>query len=430
MPSSSAPSSGAVKAKLLRRAQAVARLRHPNLVRLLPLPGGAGLAPVLDDARRLADFTLPAGTFKRFELEQVVRFLLDVLSGLCALHELTSDGVAFVHGDVSPQNIYIGEHGSARLVPLLNQHLLPEAAVPASGYVAPELLLGDAADVRADVFSVGAMLWEALAGRRLFADSAPAAVLARAVGGKIERLHAPPNERWAAPLCAVAARAISAVPSRRYASALELQNAIAQAAGERLRRTHDGSWQDEAPTPVVQPRLHYAALRSHTPPATSLDIALPSESPEPQPPPEARDEPAGSGRSRAALLLGLTTIGVAAAAIWHQGQPLNGAATAGRPLAGAPLPAPPKASALPAPSAAPSAAAPSAAAPSAAAPSAAAPSAAAPSAAAPSAAAPSAGPPLPATPSGSAQRPAAPSAPRRATVPRRPKAAPDADYGI
>src|SRR5690349_23863705 len=89
---------------------------------MLPLPGGAGLAPVLGNARRLADFTLPAGTFKRFDLEQVVRLLLDVLSGLGTLHEVVTDGQAFVHGDVSPQNIYVDEHGTARLVPRLNAH--------------------------------------------------------------------------------------------------------------------------------------------------------------------------------------------------------------------------------------------------------------------------------------------------------------------
>src|SRR5882672_12322947 len=93
----SPPPSGAAKARLLRRAQAVARLRHPNLVRMLPLPGGAGLSPVIGSARRLADFTLPAGTFKRFDLEQVVRLFLDVLSGLAALHEVASDGELFVH---------------------------------------------------------------------------------------------------------------------------------------------------------------------------------------------------------------------------------------------------------------------------------------------------------------------------------------------
>ena len=52
---------------------------------MLPLPGGAGLAPVLNDARRLADFTLPAGTFKRITVkilrdEKVLATLITVRS--------------------------------------------------------------------------------------------------------------------------------------------------------------------------------------------------------------------------------------------------------------------------------------------------------------------------------------------------------------
>src|ERR1041384_2008381 len=151
---SSLPPSGSAKARLERRSQAVARLRHPNLVRMLPLPGGAGLQPLVGEARRLADFTLPAGTFKRFDLEQVVRLLLDVLSGLTALHEVVTDGEGFVHGEVCPQHVYVDEHGTARLVPLLSSHLTGSSRPEHTGYLAPERLARARLDARADVFSV------------------------------------------------------------------------------------------------------------------------------------------------------------------------------------------------------------------------------------------------------------------------------------
>ncbi len=266
----SAPPSGAEKARLLRHTQAVARLRHPNLVRMLPLPGGAGLSPILGDAHRLSDFTLPAGTFKRFDLEQVVRLLLDVLSGLSALHEVVTDGQAFVHGQVSPQNIYVDEHGTARLVPLMNGHSASLRAEH-SGYVAPERLLGATPDVRADVFSVGVMLWEALAGKRLFPDPSPAGVLAR----QAPPIRLGPRTRWAQPLCAIAERAISAEPRHRFQSALELSNAIAAAAATQLSRVDGDAWQEEAPTPVFQPRMHLATLRASTPEPSVRDVAPP-----------------------------------------------------------------------------------------------------------------------------------------------------------
>lgn len=261
---SSPPPSGAEKARLLRRTQAVARLRHPNLVRMLPLPGGAGLSPILGDAKRLSDFTLPAGTFKRFDLEQVVRLLLDVLSGLGALHEVVVDGQAFGHGEVCPQNIYIDEHGTARLVPLMNGHLLSGAKPEHTGYAAPERLNGPSWDARADVFSVGAMLWEALSGQRLHAETMT----------KAPQIQLGPRTRWAQPLCAIAERAIAQDPARRFSNALEMSHAIATAAAKQLARVNVDAWQEEAPTPVFQPQLHL--LRASTPPPAVVSIAPPA----------------------------------------------------------------------------------------------------------------------------------------------------------
>jgi hypothetical protein len=302
----SPPPSGADMARVLRRSQAVARLRHPNLVRMLPLPGGAGLSPVLGNARRLADFTLPAGTFKRFDLEQVVRLLLDVLSGLAALHEVVTDGQAFVHGHVSPQHIYIDEHGTARLVPLLSG-----AKIEDIGYTAPERLVAGAADARADVFSVGVMLWEALAGKRLFPQG-----LRSSQNIKPPPIRLSPDARWALPLCALAERSIALDPGVRFDSALALSNALAAAAAPQLSRVDTDAWQEEAPTPVFQPRLHLATLRASTPPPSVITIA-----PVPVPVPvstapslAAPDSPApASGRRGRAALVGVALLAIGAA---------------------------------------------------------------------------------------------------------------------
>ncbi len=255
--------------------QAVARLRHPNLARMLPLPGGAGLQPILGEAHKLSDFTLPAGTFKRFDLEQIVRLLLDVLAGLSALHEVVSDDEAFVHGEVCPRNVYVDEHGTARLVPLLNVHSAPTKAT-ASGYAAPERLLGSVPDARVDTFSVGVMLWEALAGARLFPDPSLPAVLAR----QAPPIRLGPRTAWAQRLCPIAERAIAFDPTARFQTAHELSNAIAAAAAQQLSRVDADAWQEEAPTPVFQPRLHLASLRASSP-SLSAFSAAPSAAPTP-----------------------------------------------------------------------------------------------------------------------------------------------------
>jgi len=303
----------------------VAELRHPNLLRMMPMPGGAGFSPAVEGATKLHDFMLPRGTFRRFELERVVRLLLDVLSGLEALHRLRlEDGAAFVHGEVSPQTIYLDEQGAARLVPLLGAHVIPSWRPVATGYVAPERLLGDTLDVRADIFSIGVLLWEALSGKQLFPDASADEALARLLGGNIPLAKVPPESAWAQPLCAIAARAISVSPAARYAGAAELRLAMMEAVGAKLT-AFAADWPDEAPTPVLQPRLHLPKLRASTPPPSVLSLSptpasslTPVASPvqlTPQlvaaPPPAAISSEPAPPRPRRALAW-LATFGVAA----------------------------------------------------------------------------------------------------------------------
>lgn len=271
-------SQAATKAGLLRRAQLVAQLQHPNLTRLLPLPGGAGLTPVLKGLQRLGDFASTDGPFGRLQLEHSLQLLLDVLTGLGALHELTFAGEGFVHGAVSPTQICIDGHGSGRLIPLLSSHVMTTLAPQSTGYAAPELLLGGNVDRRADLFSVGVLLWEALAGQRLFTDVSPAAVLARCSSDSLPGLVPPVHAEWARPLCAVAARALSIEAADRFDSAGAFSGAIIAAAGPRLISKLGESWQDEAPTLVPRRGTHVPPLppppprRSFTPPGVTIEL--------------------------------------------------------------------------------------------------------------------------------------------------------------
>lgn len=163
---------------------------------MLPVPGGAGYTPVANQGRRLAQ---GASEGQAPELVQLVSYLIDVLAGLSVLHDDVEGGRRFVHGEVSPEHILIGDDGVARLVPILSRHVLLVGPSP-NGYGAPELLLGEAPDFRADLFSVGVMLWEALAGARLFTDPSGTAVLARLEREKLRPPPVPSAHPWAAPL--------------------------------------------------------------------------------------------------------------------------------------------------------------------------------------------------------------------------------------
>lgn len=270
---------------------------------MLPMPGGAGLAPILTHGRRLSDFT-PAGTFKRFELRQVVRLLLDVLSGLSVLHEDVEDGVGFVHGDVSPRNIFLDNDGTARLVPVLSRHWQVEAPLPANGYAAPEFLLSAHVDARADLFSVGVMLGEAITGKPLFPEPALDVVIARLLGGKLLPILPSPENAWAMPLCAIVERAISPYPELRYRSAIELSNALGAAMAHKLAAPEPDAWQGDAPTLFLATRPANPAGRRLTPLSSVLDLASPQEATRP------RMKPAAPKRAWL-IPLGAATLGAA-----------------------------------------------------------------------------------------------------------------------
>jgi serine/threonine-protein kinase len=164
-----------------------------------------------------------------YGLARALRILLDLLAGLTALHETqTEAGIGFVHGELSPAFVRVDQQGIARLVPLAPWHFsadsspLPEHV----GHVAPERLLGDPIDRRADVFSAGVLLWEALAGGRLFENHSVDQIVVRLLGGKIQVPALPPELAWAIPLKAVAMRALSVDPEQRYADCPELAFAI------------------------------------------------------------------------------------------------------------------------------------------------------------------------------------------------------------
>jgi hypothetical protein len=184
-------------------------------------------------------FELPAGRgFAGYGLSRALRMLLDVLRGLTALHDtFDATGANFAHGDVALPRLRVDPDGVCRVVPLTARHSLNRAGAPAQealGHLAPERLLGESVDVRSDVFSAGALLWEALAGRRLFEETTGDAIVDRLMGEKLQMPQLPPELAWAIPLKSVAARALAVDPYQRFADCAELATAIAIVARGRV----------------------------------------------------------------------------------------------------------------------------------------------------------------------------------------------------
>jgi len=238
---------------------------HPQLAPLTHVNGGyaldASAAPNWFELR-------PGRGFAGYGLSRALRMLLDVLGGLAALHDTpTESGEGFVHGEVVPDLMRVDRAGVVRLLPLAPWHWQAVPESPARervGHLAPERLLGDAMDRRADVFSAGVLLWEALAGRRLFEHDSPDQVVTRLFGGRVQLPALPPELAWAKPLEAVALRAMSVDPEQRFVDCAELAQAI-----ETAGRGHVAAHADVAAYFAV-PQPHVNPVMSRLPPPPRL----------------------------------------------------------------------------------------------------------------------------------------------------------------
>lgn len=204
--------------------RATAALRSPYLALVRPARIGLGFESAGANQKTLAEVEALLGGPGRLSLPYSLCWLLDVLSGLGVLHRT----LGFVHGEVQPEHIVLGDDGVGRLIPVVRAHWVrgEQRAPERLYYLAPEKLLGDGVDVRSDVFSVGVMLWEALAGRPLLEAHAVDDIIARLMSGGIGRARAPEAEAWTEPLTAIAERAIAVDPGRRYASVGEMRDAL------------------------------------------------------------------------------------------------------------------------------------------------------------------------------------------------------------
>jgi serine/threonine protein kinase len=230
---------------LLKEARLTAQIQHPHVVDTIELGAtddgdhflvmayveGVSFDDLLEHPRLDAISRLRLG----------IPILLDAMSGLDAAHRAvdatTGEPLGIVHRDVSPANILIGMDGigrvadfgiaSARAHSTISQ---PELLRGTPRYMAPEQVSGDQIDQRADVFALGAVLWEVITGEPLF-DSRTSV---DHILSQVLRATIPPpsdrNSRIPADLDAVCLRALQRDPRERYQTVAELRDALAQVA--------------------------------------------------------------------------------------------------------------------------------------------------------------------------------------------------------
>ncbi|HTV19621.1 MAG TPA: protein kinase [Polyangiaceae bacterium] len=118
------------------------------------------------------------GVLGRLRLEVRIRLLSDLAQSLAWLHANPRLMAAHAHLVIAPSTIVIGLDGVARVDVRAAKKQESERNPSEADYVAPELLAGGTADRRADVYSLGVLAWEALAGKRI---SSPDAWVGRGV---------------------------------------------------------------------------------------------------------------------------------------------------------------------------------------------------------------------------------------------------------
>jgi eukaryotic-like serine/threonine-protein kinase len=224
-------------AMFLNEARLAARLNHANVVQTYEV-GKEGthhfLAMDYLDGQPLHAVLRKAGR-GGVPLDVHVRVLAEMLAGLHYAHTLKDfDGteLRIVHRDVSPQNVFITYDGQVKVVDFGIAKAAGAATTTQSGvfkgklaYVAPEQAGGDVVDVRADLFSVGVMLWEAIAARRFAQGDSQTVMLGRRLAGTEPRIRdvVPDADAELADICD---RATAHHASDRFATAEEFRLAL------------------------------------------------------------------------------------------------------------------------------------------------------------------------------------------------------------
>ena len=254
-----------------REARAAAAVSHPNICQLYEIAEDQGelyIAMELLEGESLAA-KLDSGPLSPPE---ALPFTLTILAALESLHD---HGI--VHRDLKPSNVFITDQGLkildfglARTIPGCDLATLsgdtltmPGLLAGTPAYMAPERLLGHSIDERADLFSVGVLLFEMLAGQTPFAADTLAGVVHAILH---ERPPVLAGSALVQALSGVIHRALEKNPADRYDTAGEMADGLRSA----TRLTDTG----EAPQPRVVTRLIVLPFRMLRPDADTEFLAV------------------------------------------------------------------------------------------------------------------------------------------------------------
>ncbi|MEP7051523.1 MAG: serine/threonine-protein kinase [Pseudomonadota bacterium] len=291
-------------ARFLDEARIQAQLQHPGIAQVVEATNDASGKPYVVvefiEGRNLGDVRARAGQLGlRMGWPESVAVSIVMADALAHVHErLDANGkpLDIVHRDLSPQNVMVSYAGDVKLIDFgtargLNRRCQTIAGIVFAkpGYVAPEVANNTPGGVPADLYAVGIMLWEMLAGRRFLSGDAPAHMAAVAAGKRnptpLAALIGAPAE-----LDAVVAKLTAVRVEDRYGSARQamndlvriLQRAPSMADGDRSVRGRIAQLMQKLyPAEPARTRSEFARLVAQARATNVPALALPPSPPAP-----------------------------------------------------------------------------------------------------------------------------------------------------
>lgn len=229
--------------------RAIAILSHPNIVKVYDVSFGDRLQYIVMeyiDGITLKEYIEQQ---KQLSWKEAVHFTLQILSALRHAHEK-----GIVHRDVKPQNIMLLKDGTVKVTDFgiarfanSETRTMTDKAIGSVHYIAPEQARGSITDEKADIYSVGVMLFEMLTGKLPFEAE-------NAVSVAIMQLQSEPrhprdiNPMIPEGLEEIVLKAMKKEPSQRYASAAEMIDDIRKFQNNPSIRFQYQYFVDEKPT--------------------------------------------------------------------------------------------------------------------------------------------------------------------------------------
>lgn len=181
-----------IREHFIEEGRIIAQLKHPNII------------PVFDVGRVGMHFYHAMEYLEGGDLEHLLSKSLDLQTALeitlelaDALHLVHSQGV--IHGDIKPANVVFRSNGcpvltdfgiSRRAKQADDYSVNPDAIMASPSYASPELIQGNAFDMRTDIYSLGIMMYEMLVGKKPFSGKTRLEVIANSIQQPIPQLPA------------------------------------------------------------------------------------------------------------------------------------------------------------------------------------------------------------------------------------------------